>query len=364
MLPKLSKSCFVCLFLCFIHLAKSQSFPNQAIGGNGLQPAQSTCLSPAQQSRLIAMLQKNTAELAQQGKLPPVVTSILPTVRFVWPLEQTGDIADPGYYSIGYYVDHDNGEKSIQDYNCRKRTYDGHKGTDIFTWPFTWSKMDNDAVKVVSAAEGTIIGKWDGYNDKECSICYTCPWNGVYVMNTDGSICMYGHLKTGSLTTKNKGDAVAAGEYLGIVGSSGSSTAPHLHFEVYADNAYKQLVDPWAGKCNTEVPESIWQNQPAYDQPSINKIATHYTAPVIGACYGEEETNFSDHFYPGSELYYAVYLRDQQPGTSATCTILQPDHTVFNQFTQSFTDYYSASYWYWHQTLPENAPGRHLDVSI
>ena len=51
-------------------------------------------------------------------------------------------------------------------------------------------------------------------------------------MHADGSVAWYGHMKAGSLTNKAVGQTVSSGEYLGIVGSSGNSTGPHLHFGI------------------------------------------------------------------------------------------------------------------------------------
>ena len=48
----------------------------------------------------------------------------------------------------------------------------------------------------------------------------------------DGSLALYAHLRTGSVTARPIGARIAAGEYLGVIGSSGNSTGPHLHFEV------------------------------------------------------------------------------------------------------------------------------------
>jgi murein DD-endopeptidase MepM/ murein hydrolase activator NlpD len=46
---------------------------------------------------------------------------------------------------------------------------------------------------------------------------------------------VYVHLKKGSLKVK-AGDSVKKGEEIGLVGNSGISYAPHLHFGVYDEN--------------------------------------------------------------------------------------------------------------------------------
>jgi len=38
-------------------------------------------------------------------------------------------------------------------------TYDGHHGTDIAIWPYSFYKMDNNQIEVIAAAAGTITQK-------------------------------------------------------------------------------------------------------------------------------------------------------------------------------------------------------------
>lgn len=54
---------------------------------------------------------------------------------------------------------------------------------------------------------------------------------GRYLLlaHSDGYVTFYGHL---SEWTVRKGDTVLAGQAIGQVGSTGNSTAPHLHFEI------------------------------------------------------------------------------------------------------------------------------------
>jgi murein DD-endopeptidase MepM/ murein hydrolase activator NlpD len=53
---------------------------------------------------------------------------------------------------------------------------------------------------------------------------------------------LYGHMTYGSRQVA-VGQSVEAGQLIGLVGSTGSSTACHLHFEVHINGS---VVDPWA----------------------------------------------------------------------------------------------------------------------
>ncbi|HNR78571.1 MAG TPA: M23 family metallopeptidase, partial [Parvularculaceae bacterium] len=53
----------------------------------------------------------------------------------------------------------------------------------------------------------------------------------VMIDHGNGEYSFYAHLKPGSMRVK-EGDTVETGAQLGLLGSSGNSTEPHLHFQV------------------------------------------------------------------------------------------------------------------------------------
>lgn len=70
--------------------------------------------------------------------------------------------------------------------------------------------------------------------------------NFVFIDIGNGILAFYGHLKKNSVRVK-KGDVVKKGQVIGLLGNSGQSTAPHLHFhlvrksEVAIEHAFNGL---------------------------------------------------------------------------------------------------------------------------
>jgi hypothetical protein len=210
--------------------------------------------------------------------------------------------------------------------------------------------MDHGDVAAVAAADGIILEKDDGNYDRSCAMS-GAAWNAVYVQQSDGSVTWYGHLKNGSLTTKAPGDPVIEGEFLGLVGSSGNSTGPHLHFEVH--DASNHLIDPWGGPCNSLGGLSWWKSQRPYYDSALNALYTHDAAPEFPACPTEEIPHFQDTFTPGQTIYFAAYYRDQLQGQLTNYRVFDAANTLVQSWSGSLSDpWYAADYWYWYEPLP------------
>jgi len=89
-----------------------------------------------------------------------------------------------------------------------------HSGLDI---------SGKSGTPVLAATDGTVefAGRKGGYG------------NLVVVRHAEDYETYYGHL---SVISVKQGDLVKKGDKIGLMGSTGKSTGPHLHFEVRRDN--------------------------------------------------------------------------------------------------------------------------------
>jgi hypothetical protein len=182
---------------------------------------------------------------------PTGITPAPDPTRFTAPI--VGEPMQDVFY--GAYVDHGS-HAAVKDYACGIKAYPGHRGVDILLRNF----LEQDAgVPVVAAASGIVAVVDDGWPDRNTS------WesggafgNHVVIAHPDGYSSVYGHLRRGSIAVR-RGEAVERGALLGLVGSSGRSNWPHLHFEVWRSGV---AVEPFAGDCATSA--GLWADQLPY----------------------------------------------------------------------------------------------------
>ncbi|MFF2774472.1 peptidoglycan DD-metalloendopeptidase family protein [Streptomyces sp. NPDC058052] len=73
-------------------------------------------------------------------------------------------------------------------------------------------------------------------------------WSGAYgnevvIQHADGNYSQYAHLSSLSVSA---GQSVSGGQQIGLSGSTGNSTGPHLHFEIRTSPSYGADIDPLA----------------------------------------------------------------------------------------------------------------------
>ena len=286
-------------------------------------------------------------KLALLKKNPAIFNTRTAHPLFILPFRAKAGFDDYGYYSLFNQVDHDlRPNNKLLDYNCGARTYDwatgSHGGTDYVVWPYPWKKMEDNVMEIIAAAPGIIMDKRDGNYDHNCDNNGNPLWNGIVVEHADGSRAWYWHFKSGAITSKNIGDSVAEGEYLGGAGSSGSSTIPHLHFEVFDSAGHR--IDPYAGPCNSMNSETWWQNQPEYFVPEVLTLSTHNSQAYDDECPLVENTYEHTNFDNGDPLVFRTFYRDFQNGAETHFTFKKPDGSILYDWVLAspWPDYVAA----------------------
>lgn len=310
------------------------------------------CIPNEVRNRILGQVDSVKKELIKEGKL---IINNRAVVNLNWPLQQALGYNYNSYYSVTNFVDHDD-SSGIQDYNCGSRSYDGHNGTDISLWPFDHNMVQNNQVEIIAASSGTIMSKNDGEFDAHCSWDPNSVANYVILCHPDGSMTLYWHMKNGSVTTKNVGQTVVAGEVLGVVASSGYSTGPHLHFELIDNN--NNVIDPYLGTCNTSNNNTWWNNQKPYEEPTINHIQTNSIPASFQDCPNLDLINEETNFNQGDQIRFYAYYHDMLSTIAQNYTIYRPDGTVWQTWTyyETAVPYFNKySYGSGSYTLPSNA---------
>jgi len=143
--------------------------------------------------------------------------------------------------AVQNYVEHGG-----KDYHCGSLTYGGHKGTDIRIIDL---EAFQGGVPVLAAARGRVRAIRDSMQDISIrapgapSVAGREAGNSVVLEHGDGWETQYAHMRLGSIKVR-AGDYVEPGDVLGLVGLSGETEFPHLHFEV---RRFGQTVDPFIG---------------------------------------------------------------------------------------------------------------------
>ncbi|MFN8589571.1 MAG: peptidoglycan DD-metalloendopeptidase family protein [Candidatus Eisenbacteria bacterium] len=330
---------FAAVLLCLAATASAQG-----VGGGDAAPA-----PPAGASCLPAELVRSL-----RATFPPVATR--PGAA------QVTFYADPlggGTFSFGQtvtnYVDLD-ATTGLRDWNCGTVTYDGHAGNDLEIRDFL--AMDA-GVPVLCAAPGTVVHTHDGEYDRRTAWVSGATANDVVVQHADGSLAYYWHLRTGSVRS-SVGQSVAAGDTLGMVGSSGFSSGPHLHFETHEGGA---PVEEHAGSCYAG--SNRWTTPLAYAWDWPFELFNHgdTTIPLSWATICERPPA-KTHVVAGATLYSWLRSRNLRTTDLLTFKYYSP-LGLWNTYSFNPSGNFTSSWWYVYWTMPTSPSlfgAWHLDI--
>jgi murein DD-endopeptidase MepM/ murein hydrolase activator NlpD len=78
----------------------------------------------------------------------------------------------------------------------------------------------------------------------------------VRIQHLDGRVTVYAHMKKDSPVWPQ---SLVCGAEIGKVGMSGSTNAPHVHFDVWNNTGGSVRIDPYSGPCDSG--SSDWNQQ-------------------------------------------------------------------------------------------------------
>ncbi|MFN3714174.1 MAG: M23 family metallopeptidase [Alcanivoracaceae bacterium] len=239
-------------------------------------------------------------------------------------------------WTISNYVDLSGGGPPL-DWGGHQVTYRGHEGVDFVVPHFGY--MD-DGFPVLAVADGVVEGVVSHHSDRQTQRA-SRQWNVVTVKHDNGYTSVYGHLRKQSSQVR-PGQRVHAGESLGVIGSSGDSDWPHLHFELR--DCRQGVVDPSR--------EGLWSQMPPYVSPLLLMDARLFPYPGNEAAVRKQLLDYPEPpvlIAATQPLTFALVLSGGQPGNTASVRLRRQDGSIARENLYRFenTHGFSWRYWWW-----------------
>jgi len=219
----------------------------------------------------------------------------------------------------------------FQDFDCTQYTYDGHQGHDSAIRTFREQAI---GVPVFAALDGTVTDVHDGEFDMVTNPTGSEPSNYVRIDHGGTQETWYFHLKKGSVSVA-VGQHVVAGTQIGLTGSSGDSTGPHLHFESRFNGTY---FEPSAGPCRPGA--SNWVNQVPVRRELYVKDFAFSPNTFAGLPAPPQDTAVRTGSYPqgNQHVYLRVEVANEPAHLPWRIRVLAPGGGVANDFSGTFSN--------------------------
>ncbi len=164
---------------------------------------------------------------------------------------------------------------------------------------------------IIASKAGTVVKVTDEYEDGY----YGSKDGGGYgnmvkIQHGDGTYSIYAHLQKGTIKVK-QGDRVNQGQVIGGMGTSGSSTGIHLHFEIQDANGTKLDPEEYVNPNNPRPSSSI--ESPAFTLAGRNqsyyKLNDDQVKTFVAVIIGEGGTDLESVFWTASAMFNRIDAR-------------------------------------------------------
>lgn len=246
---------------------------------------------------------------------------------------------------IMHYVDLNPGGKEV-DFGCGRQTYPNHDGTDFGIADMETMKR---GIPVVAAASGVVTkvrnevpdriitdqAQRSKVNNIECG-------NGAIIDHGNGWQTQYCHMRNHSIVVK-PGIRVDKGTILGMVGVSGLSSFPHLHFTV---RHLGTIIDPFVGIANVSgcnVPHRpLWEQSLDYVPTGLIRAGFAPKSPTQTELWrGEFSATRADSTTLPALIFWA-HLFGVLKGDREHFTLVAPDKRIVVDTEKVLTNNYRS----------------------
>src|SRR5581483_2492507 len=171
------------------------------------------------------------------------------------------------------------------------------------------------------------------------------PANYIVIDDGSGQQSLYWHLKKGSVAVA-VGQTVRAGQQIGLTGSSGMSTGPHLHFESHFSGS---VYEPDAGPCRSGA--SNWVHQLDIRRDTYAEGFLLSSSDLSGNRGDPWDLAVrTPAFAPGSRTVYVKSEINNIPARSNfRVALFDPSGNLATYYASSFnnSDLYRQGWWWW-----------------
>ena len=228
------------------------------------------------------------------------------------PLEPLPNFHDRDYWYLGDIPYHVNASGVVNSAPCYAyNTFVGVTYTEFNYLTRSKFPVLTPIANVVAAASGTLIAKYDGFDDNVCG-AFDPEGNYVILQHTNGLKTKYMQLHKGTVLSKPIGTSILEGEVLGNPGISSTGDG-YLKFEVR--DANNNFIDPFdtSSECQGiyAVNYSLWKNademQRWAEGGKFMRFEPRYLYSNIYDGCGNELNQLKHHFNYGDVLSLFVY---------------------------------------------------------
>ena len=242
---------------------------------------------------------------------------------------------------IGNFVDQTHGQGIPTAWDCSDRTYSGHTGEDSVIRSFHEQAIGQP---VFAAMTGRVVGWRDDAFDANTTCNPGVPVNFILLDHGQQQYSIYLHFRQFSIPPELKvvGQLVKAGTQVGLTGSSGCSSGPHLHFETWFGGfgvlglpgtnltiQWPFIYDSFRGPCNA-IPSSGWTSPAPF-----TALQTYVKDVALSASpFPNTAPNFTDlfdlnprvaMFTTNQTVFYRPELINIPPGSIYDVIFTRPD---------------------------------------